>query len=133
MDRICDNATRIATHLRNHPKVRWVNYAGLPDHADHALVHKYLGGRASGIISFGIDGGRDAGARFQDALQLLTRLVNIGDARSLACHPASTTHRQLGPDELAKAGVSEDMVRLSIGIEHVDDLIADIDQALGKA
>jgi O-acetylhomoserine (thiol)-lyase len=133
MDRICDNTARIATHLRNHPKVRWVNYAGLPDHGDHALVQKYMSGRASGIISFGIDGGRDAGARFQDALQLLTRLVNIGDARSLACHPASTTHRQLGADELAKAGVSEDMVRLSIGIEHVDDLIADIDQALAKA
>ncbi len=130
MDRICHNTMRVARHLKAHPKVNWVNYAGLPDHPDHGLVQKYLGGRASGIVSFGIAGGRDAGARFQDALQLFTRLVNIGDARSLACHPASTTHRQLGPDELARAGVSVDMVRLSVGIEHIDDLIEDIDQAL---
>jgi len=133
MDRICHNAKRIAAHLKAHAKVNWVNYAGLPDHADHALVEKYMGGRASGIVSFGIAGGRDAGARFQDALKLFTRLVNIGDARSLACHPASTTHRQLGPDELARAGVSTDMVRLSVGIEHIDDLIEDIDQALAGA
>ena len=133
MDRVCHNAKRIAAHLKAHPKVNWVNYAGLPDHADHALVEKYMGGRASGIVSFGIAGGRDAGARFQDALKLFTRLVNIGDARSLACHPASTTHRQLGPDELARAGVSVDMVRLSVGIEHIDDLIEDIDQALAGA
>ena len=133
MDRICHNAKRIAAHLKAHAKVNWVNYAGLPDHADHALVEKYMGGRASGIVSFGIAGGRDAGARFQDALKLFTRLVNIGDARSLACHPASTTHRQLGPDELARAGVSTDMVRLSVGIEHIDDLIEDIDQALAAA
>ena len=133
MDRICHNAKRIATHLKAHPKVGWVNYAGLPEHPDHALVERYLGGRASGIVSFGIAGGRDAGARFQDALKLFTRLVNIGDARSLACHPASTTHRQLGPEELARAGVSADMVRLSVGIEHIDDLIEDIDQALGAA
>ncbi len=133
MDRVCHNAKRIAAHLKAHAKVNWVNYAGLPDHADHALVEKYMGGRASGIVSFGIAGGRDAGARFQDALKLFTRLVNIGDARSLACHPASTTHRQLGPDELARAGVSTDMVRLSVGIEHIDDLIEDIDQALAVA
>ena len=133
MDRVCHNAKRIAAHLKAHAKVNWVNYAGLPDHADHALVQKYMGGRASGIVSFGIDGGRDAGARFQDALKLFTRLVNIGDARSLACHPASTTHRQLGPEELARAGVSTDMVRLSVGIEHIDDLIEDIDQALAAA
>jgi O-acetylhomoserine (thiol)-lyase len=130
MDRICDNALAIARHLKKHPKVGWVNYAGLPDHADQALVKKYLGGRASGILSFGVQGGQEGGARFQDALQLFTRLVNLGDSKSLACHPASTTHRQLGADEMAKAGVSVDMVRLSIGIEHVDDLIADIDQAL---
>jgi O-acetylhomoserine (thiol)-lyase len=133
MDRICHNAKRIAQHLKSHPKVNWVNYAGLSDHPDHALAQKYLGGRASGIVSFGIEGGRDAGARFQDALALFTRLVNIGDAKSLACHPASTTHRQLGPDELARAGVSVDMVRLSVGIEHIDDLIEDIDQALASA
>jgi len=132
MERICDNAVAIAKHLKSHPKVGWVNYAGLPDHADHALVQKYMGGRASGIISFGVKDGLAGGTRFQDALKLFTRLVNIGDARSLACHPASTTHRQLAPDEMAKAGVSVDMVRLSIGIEHVDDLIADLDQALAK-
>ncbi len=134
MDRTCENALAIAQHLTQHPKVGWVRYAGLPDHPDHALVQKYFGGRASGIVSFGVKGagavGREDGARFQDALKLFTRLVNIGDARSLACHPASTTHRQLDPDELAKAGVTEDMVRLSIGIEHIDDLIEDIDQAL---
>ncbi|HET6599408.1 MAG TPA: aminotransferase class I/II-fold pyridoxal phosphate-dependent enzyme [Burkholderiaceae bacterium] len=136
MERICDNAEHIAQHLSKHPKVSWVRYAGLPDHPDHALVKKYFSGRASGIVSFGLKSigtpgaGRDAGGRFQDALQLFTRLVNIGDTRSLACHPASTTHRQLAPEELFKAGVSEDMVRLSIGIEHIDDLIADIDQAL---
>jgi O-acetylhomoserine (thiol)-lyase len=137
MDRICDNALAIAKHLQQHPKVAWVRYAGLPDHPDHALVQKTMGGRASGIVSFGVKAADEAaaragGARFQDALALFTRLVNIGDARSLACHPASTTHRQLGPDELALAGVSVDMVRLSVGIEHVADLIEDIDQALAR-
>ncbi len=130
MDRICTNTSKVAEFLKTHTKVAWVNYAGLADHADHALVQKYMGGRASGILSFGVRGGSAAGARFQDALKLVTRLVNIGDAKSLACHPASTTHRQLSPAELAKAGVSEDMVRLSIGIEHIDDIIADLDQAL---
>ena len=133
MDRICDNALAIAQFLQKHPKVAWVNYAGLPDHRDHALVQKYMGGKASGIISFGVKSAADAmaaGSRFQDALQLFTRLVNIGDAKSLACHPASTTHRQLNPAELAKAGVSVDMVRLSVGIEHIDDLLADLEQAL---
>ena len=133
MERICDNTLAIARRLREHPKVRWVNYAGLPDHADHRLAVKYMGGRASGILTFGIEGGRAAGARFQDALQLFTRLVNIGDAKSLACHPASTTHRQLGAAELEQAGVSEDMVRLSVGIEHVEDLVADLEQALAAA
>ena len=132
MDRICDNALRVAGHLKAHAKVGWVNYAGLPDHADHALVQKLMGGRASGIISFGLKAAdsRAAGTRFQDALKLFTRLVNIGDAKSLACHPASTTHRQLNPAELAKAGVKEDMVRLSVGIEHIDDLLEDLEQAL---
>ena len=130
MDRICENTLTIAKYLKEHAKVDWVNYAGLPDHKDYELVERYMGGRASGILSFGVKGGFAAGARFQDALGLITRLVNIGDAKSLACHPASTTHRQLSADELKTAGVSEDMVRLSIGIEHVDDLIADLEQAL---
>ncbi|WP_198969907.1 O-acetylhomoserine aminocarboxypropyltransferase/cysteine synthase family protein [Xylophilus sp. ASV27] len=131
MDRINDNALAVAQHLQAHPKVSWVNYAGLPSHPDHALAQKYLRGKASGILTFGLkEGGRAAGARFLDALALFTRLVNIGDVRSLATHPASTTHRQLSPEELAKAGVSEETVRLSVGIEHIDDLRADLDQAL---
>ncbi|PJJ17062.1 O-acetylhomoserine sulfhydrylase [Janthinobacterium sp. 67] len=138
MDRICDNTLALAKHLKQHPKVAWVNYAGLEDHPDHALVKKYMDGRASGILSFGLklaDGEdpRAAGARVLDALQLFTRLVNIGDAKSLATHPASTTHRQLNPEELAKAGVSEDMLRLSVGIEHIDDLREDLEQALNAA
>ena len=138
MERICDNALAIAQHLQRHTKVSWVKYAGLADHPDHALAQKYMGGRASGILSFGVKGraGEDqrvAGARVLDALKLFTRLVNIGDAKSLATHPASTTHRQLDAGELAKAGVSEDMLRLSIGIEHIDDLLADLDQALAAA
>ena len=138
MDRICDNTLALAKHLKNHPKVAWVNYAGLEDHADYALVQKYMQGRASGILSFGLklaegEDPRAAGARVLDALQLFTRLVNIGDAKSLATHPASTTHRQLNPEELAKAGVSEDMLRLSVGIEHIDDLLEDLEQALAAA
>ncbi len=132
VDRIVENAVKVAGYLREHPKVEWVNYAGLPDHPDHALVRKYLGGKAPGLFTFGVKGGREAGARFQDALQLFTRLVNIGDAKSLATHPASTTHRQLNPEELQKAGVREETVRLSIGIEHIDDLLADLDQALAQ-
>lgn len=132
MDRTCENALAIATFLKSHPKVEAVNYAGLPDHPEHSLVQRYMGGRASGILSFTLKGqaGREGGARFLDALQLFTRLVNIGDAKSLATHPASTTHRQLDPEELAKAGVSEGMVRLSVGIEHVDDLREDLERAL---
>lgn len=138
MDRICDNTLALAKHLKQHPKVAWVNYAGLEDHADYALVQKYMQGRASGILSFGLklaegEYPRAAGARVLDALQLFTRLVNIGDAKSLATHPASTTHRQLNPEELAKAGVSEDMLRLSVGIEHIDDLREDLEQALAAA
>jgi len=136
MDRICDNTLAIAKYLQSHPKVEWVRYAGLPDHPDHAVVQRQSGGKASGILSFGVKNDdadpRAAGARFLDALQLFTRLVNIGDAKSLATHPASTTHRQLNPEELAKAGVSEGMVRLSVGIEHIDDLRADLAQALEK-
>jgi O-acetylhomoserine (thiol)-lyase len=133
MDRTCDNTLAVATFLKNHPRVSWVQYAGLPDHPDKPLVDKYMGGRASGILSFGIKGGSEAGARFIDALKLIVRLVNIGDAKTLATHPASTTHRQLSPKELESAGVTEDMVRLSIGIEHIDDIVADLDQALAAA
>lgn len=133
MDRICENTLAVAQFLQQHPAVSWVNYAGLPDHPDHALAQRYLAGRASGILTFGVKGGRAAGEKFLDALKLVIRLVNIGDARSLATHPASTTHRQLSPEELAKAGVSADMVRLSIGIEHIDDLKQDLDQALRSA
>ena len=130
MDRICANTLHIAQHLQKHPRVAWVRYAGLVDHPDHDVAQRLMQGRASGILSFGVHGGREAGARFQDALKLFTRLVNIGDCKSLACHPATTTHRQLNAQELAAAGVSEDMVRLSIGIENQHDLIADLDQAL---
>lgn len=132
IERHSNNALAVANYLKHHPKVKWVRYAGLEDHPDHALVKKYLNGHASGILSFGVQDGREGGTRFIDALQLFTRLVNIGDAKSLACHPATTTHRQLNAEELARAGVSEDMVRLSVGIEHIDDLIADLEQALAK-
>jgi len=134
IDRISDSATQVARHLQHHDKVAWVNYAGLENHPDHGLVKKYLSGKASGLLTFGLKGaagqGRERGARFLDALQLFTRLVNIGDVRSLATHPASTTHRQLSPEELARAGVAEDTVRLSIGLEHIQDLLEDLDQAL---
>jgi O-acetylhomoserine (thiol)-lyase len=134
MERINDNALKVAQFLQNHPNVSWVSYAALPNHPDHALAQKYLGGKASGLLTFGVKAaageGRVAGAKFLDGLKLFTRLVNIGDAKSLATHPASTTHRQLSPAELEKAGVPEDAVRLSIGIEHIDDLLADLEQAL---
>ena len=130
MDRITENTRKVAEYLNTHAKVKWVNYAGLPEHKDHALAHKYMGGKPSGILTFGVQGGVEGGTRFQDALQLFTRLVNIGDAKSLACHPASTTHRQLSEKELEAAGVTVDTVRLSVGIEHIDDLIADLEQAL---
>ena len=133
MDRLCDNALAVAQHLQQQSNVEWVRYAGLDDSEYRPLVDKYMGGRASSILSFGIQGGAEAGAKFIDALGLITRLVNIGDAKSLACHPATTTHRQLSPEELASTGVSDDLVRLSIGLEHVDDIIADIDQALAAA
>jgi len=133
MDRISDNTLKIAQHLKQHPRVKWVNYAGLEDHPENPLVKKYLSGKASGLLTFGVPGGREGGARFLDGLKLFTRLVNIGDVRSLATHPASTTHRQLSPEELAKTGVTEDTVRLSVGIEHIDDLLADLDSALAQA
>ncbi|WP_428624694.1 bifunctional O-acetylhomoserine aminocarboxypropyltransferase/cysteine synthase [Sedimenticola sp.] len=133
MDRHCENALAVANYLQSHPQVEWVRYAGLEGSPDKPLVDKYMGGRASSILSFGITGGKEAGARFIDALKLAVRLVNIGDAKTLACHPSTTTHRQLSPEELAKAGVSEDLVRLSIGIEHIDDIIADLEQALAAS
>jgi O-acetylhomoserine (thiol)-lyase len=133
MDRICDNTLAVARFLQSHPKVEWVDYAGLPGHVDHEIAKRMMKGRASGLLTFGVKGGRAAGERFLDALALYTRLVNIGDTKSLATHPASTTHRQLSPEELAKAGVKEETVRLCMGIEHIDDLIADLTQALDKS
>ncbi|MBM3366143.1 MAG: O-acetylhomoserine aminocarboxypropyltransferase/cysteine synthase [Betaproteobacteria bacterium] len=133
MDRICDNTLAVARFLQSHPKVEWVDYAGLPGHVDHEVANRMMNGKASGLLTFGVKGGRAAGERFLDALELYTRLVNIGDTKSLATHPASTTHRQLSPEELAKAGVKEETVRLCMGIEHIDDLIADLTQALAKA
>jgi len=130
MDRITDNTLKVAQFLQKHPKVKWVNYAGLPGQRDHALAKKYLDGKPSGLLTFGVQDGIAGGARFQDALKLVVRLVNIGDCKTLACHPASTTHRQLSPEELAKAGVTEDTVRLSVGIEHIDDILDDLEQAL---
>lgn len=132
MERHCENTLKVAEYLKKHPKVSWVNYASLPDDKYHDVCVKTTKGSGSGILSFGIKGGREAGGQFIDALQMILRLVNIGDAKSLACHPATTTHRQLSPQELEKAGVSEDLVRLSIGIEHIEDIIADIEQALDK-
>ena len=126
----CENALTLAKYLENHDCVEWVNYAALPNDKYNSLCKKITNGKASGIISFGIKGGIKAGTKFIDALQMILRLVNIGDAKSLACHPASTTHRQLSPEELALAGVSEDMVRISVGIEHIDDIISDVEQAL---
>lgn len=130
MDRHTENAQKVAEYLQNHPQVAWVKYAGLSNHPEHDLAVRYMSGKPAGILSFGIKGGAEAGARFIDALQLIVRLVNIGDAKSLACHPASTTHRQLNDEELERAGVSRDLIRLSIGIEHIDDILADLDQAL---
>ena len=130
MERHCENAMALATYLKKQPQIAWINYAALPDDKYNSTCKKITGGKASGIISFGVKGGVEAGAKFIDALQMILRLVNIGDAKSLACHPASTTHRQLDDEELKAAGVSKDMVRISVGIEHIDDIIADVSQAL---
>lgn len=132
MDRHCDNAEKLAAYLQQHDKVEWVNYAALPESPYRANCEKITSGKASGILSFGIAGGLESGTKFIDALQMILRLVNIGDAKSLACHPASTTHRQLNEKELAAAGVSADLIRISVGIEHIDDIIADVSQALDK-
>jgi len=133
MDRHCDNALAVARHLSGHNQVEWVSYAGLEDSQYYDLAMKYTDGKPSALLTFGIKGGYDAGVKFYDALELFVRLVNIGDVKSLAAHPASTTHRQLSEQELKSAGVSPDMIRLCIGIEHIDDILADIDQALAAA
>jgi O-acetylhomoserine (thiol)-lyase len=130
MERHCENAEKLAAYLQNHEKVSWVNYAALENSPYKASCEKITGGKASGILSFGVKGGLAAGGQFIDALQMILRLVNIGDAKSLACHPATTTHRQLNPQELAKAGVSEDLIRISVGIENIEDIINDVSQAL---
>lgn len=133
MERHCDNALAVAKHLEDHPQVEWVNFAGLTSSPHYDLAQKYMDGKPSALLSFGIKGGFDAGVKFYDALELFLRLVNIGDVKSLAAHPASTTHRQLSEAELESAGVTPDMIRLCIGIEHIDDILADIDQALASA
>jgi O-acetylhomoserine (thiol)-lyase len=133
MERHCDNAMEVAQHLNDHPQVEWVQYGGLPDSPYYDLAKKYTNGKPSALLTFGIKGGFDAGIKFYDSLELFLRLVNIGDVKSLAAHPASTTHRQLTEEELKTAGVTPDMIRLCIGIEHIDDILADIDQALARS
>jgi O-acetylhomoserine (thiol)-lyase len=133
VERHVENTRRVAEFLRADPRAAWINYAGFADNPYHALAQKYLGGRACSLLTFGITGGLEAGKKFFDALKLFKRLVNIGDAKSLACHPASTTHRQMTAAEQDKAGVRPEMIRLSIGIEHIDDILADLDQALAAA
>ena len=133
MERHCDNALAVANYLKDHPKVSWVNFAGLPDSPYYDLAQKYTDGKPSALLTFGIEGGFEAGVKFYDALQMFLRLVNIGDVKSLAAHPASTTHRQLSPEELESAGVTPDMIRLCIGIEDIEDIIADLEQALDAA
>ncbi len=133
VERHVENARRVAEFLRNDPRVEWVNYAGFADNPYHALARKYFGGRPCSLLTFGIVGGLEAGKAFYDALKLFKRLVNMGDAKSLACHPASTTHRQMSAQEQEKAGVRPEMIRLSVGIEHIDDILADLDQALAAS
>ena len=133
MERHCENALAVAKYLDAHPRVAWVRYGGLADSPYYELAQKYTNGKPSALMSFGIKGGFDAGVKFYDALELFLRLVNIGDVKSLAAHPASTTHRQLSEAELESAGVTPDMIRLCIGIEHIDDIIADLDQALAAS
>lgn len=133
VERHVENGRRVAEFLRDDPRVEWVNYTGLADNAFYSLALKYLKGRACSLMTFGVTGGFEAGKRFYDALELIKRVVNLGDAKSLACHPASTTHRQMTPAEQKKAGVTPEMIRISVGIEHIDDIIADLDQALTAA
>jgi O-acetylhomoserine (thiol)-lyase len=133
VERHVENARKVAEFLRVDPRVEAVNYAGFPDNHYYELVKKYLDGRACSLMTFEIRGGFEGGVRFYDALKLFKRLVNLGDAKSLACHPASTTHRQMSSDEQRAAGVGPGSIRLSIGIEHIDDIIDDLDQALAVA
>ncbi len=133
MERHCDNALAVAKHLKDHPKVEWVNFAGLPDSPYYKLAQKYTNGKPSALMTFGIKGGYEAGVKFYDSLEMFMRLVNIGDVKSLASHPASTTHRQLSEEELVSAGVTPDMIRLCVGIEDIEDILADLDQALAKS
>ena len=133
MQRHCENAIAVARHLKDHPRVEWVHFAGLPDSPYYDLAQKYTGGKPSALMTFGIKGGFDAGVKFYNALEMFVRLVNIGDTKSLAAHPASTTHRQLSDEELKMAGVTPDMIRLCIGIEDIEDIIEDLDQALEAA
>jgi len=133
MERHCDNALAVAKHLSEHPRVEWVSYGGLSDSPYYDLARKYTNGKPSALLTFGIKGGFDAGVKFYDALEMFLRLVNIGDVKSLAAHPASTTHRQLTDEELKTAGVTPDMIRLCVGIEHIDDILTDIDQALAAS
>src|SRR6204780_4156029 len=128
MERHVANGKLVAEFLSSHSKVDWVNYAGFPESPYRALAQKYLGGQGCSLMTFGVKGGYEAAIRFYDALKLIARLVNLGDAKSLACHPASTTHRQMSPEEQRKAGVLREMIRLSIGIEHIDDILDDLDQ-----
>jgi O-acetylhomoserine (thiol)-lyase len=133
IERHVENGRRVAEFLRDDKRVAWVNYVGFPDNPYHRLAEKYLGGQACSLLTFGVEGGYEGGTRFYDALRLVKRLVNLGDAKSLACHPASTTHRQMPAADQKKAGVTPEMIRLSVGIEHVDDIVADLDQALAQA
>jgi O-acetylhomoserine (thiol)-lyase len=130
IDRHVENGARVAEFLKKDPRVEWVNYAGFADSPFHGLARKYLGGRACSLLTFGVKGGLEGGKKFYDALGLIKRLVNLGDAKSLACHPASTTHRQMSEDEQRKAGVRPETIRLSVGIEHIEDILGDLDQAL---
>jgi O-acetylhomoserine (thiol)-lyase len=133
MDRHCSNAQTVAEFLQGHPTVKWVTYPGLSSHPDHALAKKYLPKGAGAILGFGIEGGVVAGQKFIDHLQLFSHLANVGDAKSLAIHPATTTHSQLTPEEMVTAGVSPDFIRLSVGLEEIEDILWDLDQALAAA
>ena len=133
MERHCQNALSVAEYLKNHEKVKWINFGGLSDDENNELAKKYCGGVPASLLTFGIEGGFEAGVRFYDSLKMVKRLVNIGDAKTLACHPASTTHRQLTEEEQEAAGVTPETMRICVGIEHIDDIIADIAQALDKA
>ena len=130
MERHCENALALAKYLEKHERVEWVNYAALLNDKYNDICKKITNGQASGIVSFGIKGGVEAGAKFIDALQMILRVLSMGDAKSLACHPASTLHRQLTPEQKVLAGVSEDLIRISVGIEHIDDIIQDVEQAI---